>query len=162
MKIKTADLIGPALRYAVAVCEGFNVGILTVEEQWERFIEGASPEDLEKYADEYADIKAGFKTEICKVHDDGYKSALDARAWRFDEDWGVGGPIIDRALISVVHNDDEGQWEAGQRVQLQSMFGFNGDNYSVGPTSLIAAMRCHVTSELGDEVEIPDELMKQT
>ena len=26
---------------------------------------------------------------------------------------------------------------------------------------MIAAMRCHVTSELGDEVEIPDELMKQ-
>lgn len=80
----------------------------------------------------------------------------------YSAQWSQGGPIIDRALISVVYDDDEGQWEACQRVQLQSMFGFSGDNYSVGPTSLIAAMRCHVTSELGDEVEIPDELMKQT
>jgi hypothetical protein len=27
-----------------------------------------------------------------------------------------------------------------------------------GPTPLIAAMRCYVTSKLGDEVEVPDEL----
>jgi hypothetical protein len=27
-----------------------------------------------------------------------------------------------------------------------------------GPTPLIAAMRCYVASQLGDEVEVPDEL----
>ena len=150
MKIKTADLIGPALRYAVAVCEGFNVGILTVEEQWERFIEGASPEDLEKYADEYADIKAGFKTEICKVHDDGYKSALDARAWRFDEDWGAGGPIIEREKIDPISpTPSDPLWQA---IQWRFRHG------AKGPTPLIAVMRCYVASRLGDEVDVPDEL----
>lgn len=28
-----------------------------------------------------------------------------------------------------------------------------------GPTPLIAAMRCYVASKLGDEVEIPEELL---
>ena len=28
-----------------------------------------------------------------------------------------------------------------------------------GPTPLIAAMRCYVASKLGDEVEVPEELL---
>ena len=32
------------------------------------------------------------------------------------------------------------------------------DTESFGPTPLIAAMRCYVTSKLGDEVEIPEAL----
>ena len=31
-----------------------------------------------------------------------------------------------------------------------------------GPTPLIAAMRCYVTSKLGDEVEIPKDLLNAT
>ena len=31
-------------------------------------------------------------------------------------------------------------------------------NYSKGPTPLIAAMRCYVASKFGDEVEMPEEL----
>lgn len=33
-------------------------------------------------------------------------------------------------------------------------------HYLCGPTPLIAAMRCFVASKLGDEVEIPEELVK--
>mgnify|MGYP003443521145 FL=1 len=29
-----------------------------------------------------------------------------------------------------------------------------------GPTPLVAAMRCYVASKLGDEVDVPEELMK--
>lgn len=32
-------------------------------------------------------------------------------------------------------------------------------HYFVGPTPLIAAMRCYVASKLGDEVEVPEELL---
>ena len=31
------------------------------------------------------------------------------------------------------------------------------DHSQDGPTFLVAAMRCHVTSEIGDEVDIPEE-----
>jgi hypothetical protein len=30
-----------------------------------------------------------------------------------------------------------------------------------GPTPLIAAMRCYVASKMGDEVDVPDELVKE-
>jgi hypothetical protein len=33
-------------------------------------------------------------------------------------------------------------------------------NVQYGPTPLIAAMRCYVASKLGDEVEVPDELLQ--
>jgi hypothetical protein len=29
---------------------------------------------------------------------------------------------------------------------------------AIAPTPLVAAMRCYVVSQLGDEVEVPDEL----
>jgi len=36
----------------------------------------------------------------------------------------------------------------------------NGTLGQYGPTPLIAAMCCYVTSKLGEEVEVPDELVK--
>jgi hypothetical protein len=33
------------------------------------------------------------------------------------------------------------------------------DEEYFGPTPLIAAMRCYVASQLGDEVEVPSDLM---
>ena len=35
----------------------------------------------------------------------------------------------------------------------------NMDNVVEGPTPLIAAMRCYVASKLGDEVDVPEELL---
>jgi hypothetical protein len=32
------------------------------------------------------------------------------------------------------------------------------NDFAQGPTPLIAAMRCYVASQLGDEVEVPEEL----
>ena len=29
----------------------------------------------------------------------------------------------------------------------------------IGPTPLVATMRCYVASKLGDEVDVPDELV---
>lgn len=69
-------------------------------------------------------------------------------------DWSQGGPIIEREEIAT--RPTRFGWEA---VTEQS------DYYSVcrlfGPTALIAAMRCYVASKLGDEVEIPEELLCQ-
>ena len=157
MKIKTADLTGPALRYAVAVCEGYNVGVITIEEQWARFIKDAPPEEMEKYAKECAEIKAGFKDALCKIHEDGYKSAHDARAWNYDTDWAVVGPIVEREGIYLRANDTVTEWAAGALRK-------NRLDKKPGPlfyakTPLIAAMRCYVASRLGDEVDVPEELL---
>jgi hypothetical protein len=61
-------------------------------------------------------------------------------------DWAQGGPIIEREGIALyLYGGSE--WNAHV-----------GGRESVGPTPLIAAMRCYVASKLGDEVEIPEEL----
>ena len=60
--------------------------------------------------------------------------------------WAQSGPIIEREKITISDALDE--WVAGSKGRLTYF----------GPTPLIAAMRCYVASELGNEVEIPKEL----
>ena len=66
-------------------------------------------------------------------------------------DWSQGGPIIERESIKV--DPRKGQWEA--TIWNEAVM----QNPAYGPTPLIAAMRCYVASKLGDEVEIPEELL---
>ena len=67
--------------------------------------------------------------------------------------WEMGGPIIEREAIETAIYSD--QWQATMHLD-------NGSIYERGPTPLIAAMRCYVASKLGDEVDIPDQLMGVT
>ena len=81
---------------------------------------------------------------------------------RTSTDWAQGGALIEREGIGFFCNrttatgarftpDAGADWRA---------FALNkhGVHY-FGPTPLIAAMRCFCASRLGDEVEIPKELM---
>lgn len=66
--------------------------------------------------------------------------------------WAHGGPIIEQEKIDTKW--DRVVWLANSRwVQDEERV------YMYGPTPLIAAMRCYVASRLGDEVEVPDELV---
>ena len=68
----------------------------------------------------------------------------------YSTDWSQGGPIIEREGIQLHVNEAKTEW-------LGSCWGYPAQQY--GPTALIAAMRCYVASKLGDEVEIPDDLL---
>ena len=78
----------------------------------------------------------------------------DDDGWIFkpSTNWSQGGPIIERERISTQTTED--YWyadlttESGAFIQL------------VGDTALVAAMRCYVASKLGNEVDVPDELME--
>ena len=63
--------------------------------------------------------------------------------------WAQGGPIIEREGITVRRYTDA-LWDASMGRL---------DYVADGPTPLIAAMRCYVASKLGDEVEVPDEIV---
>ena len=63
-------------------------------------------------------------------------------------DWAQGGTIIERERITVEYSADPDTWCAC----------IMADQEVYGPTALIAAMRCYVASEMGEEVEVPDEL----
>ena len=65
--------------------------------------------------------------------------------------WAQGGPIIERERISIR------QWT---NVPIVHAYMPQDDApwASDGTSPLIAAMRCYVSSRLGDEVEVPEEL----
>lgn len=78
-------------------------------------------------------------------------------------DWEQGGPIIEREKIEVTpplpdwcRKDNDLDWMATSMPH-----DYEGvTTLEVGPTPLIAAMRCFVVSKLGEEVEVPDGLFK--
>ena len=113
MKIKTADLIGPALDWAVAKC------LQPGYEEWRliRWIE-----------QEFAPTA----------------------------NWAQGGPIIEREWLDLTswpnESDEEQRWQCHQYDAPKPY-------QALGPTPLVAAMRCLVASRLGDEVDVPDELV---
>lgn len=64
--------------------------------------------------------------------------------------WKQGGPIIEREICNA-YKDCTDEWYAISACG-RGVFG-------KGPTPLIAAMRCFVASRLGDEVNVPEELL---
>jgi hypothetical protein len=63
--------------------------------------------------------------------------------------WAQGGPIIERERIATWINGND-DWTATDGIKT-----------TTGETPLVAAMRCYVASKLGDEVEVPDELLEK-
>jgi hypothetical protein len=118
MKVKTSELTGAALDWAVAKCEGIELY--------------SGPRDKNPA------YKANW---VRRKHGGLYLPSTN---------WAQGGPIIERKGMLVAFNSFK--WEARH---------YDGENepwFMTGPKPLTAAMRCHVASELGDEVEIPGEL----
>lgn len=107
MKIKTSELQGAALDWAVAKCEGKCEGDFA----W------------------YYDRRDTFK---------------------YSTDWAQGGPIIEREELSRLMCFNTHEWLCN-----------NGDIFCEGPTPLVAAMRCYVASKLGNEIEVPNELIEE-
>lgn len=113
--MKTSELIGPALDWAVAKCEGHKVEPLP----------GLS------------------------VH--------SSASWSmYSTDWSQGGPIIDNIKGAQFKHWLESAPETACEFHIHNYY---GDWIQFGPTPLIAAMRCYVASKLGDEVDVPEELV---
>jgi hypothetical protein len=100
MKIKTSDLTGPALDWAVAKCEG----------------------------EDYAGLDFYVPSQL----------------------WDQGGPIIERECVSL---------QGAHGVWVATCIGRGSSTYCEGPTPLVAVMRGYVACQLGDEIDIPEELL---
>ena len=75
----------------------------------------------------------------------------DDNGWFLDYlTWAQGGPIIEREKLDVFCSGNVWDASTGDR---------HPNEIRTGSTPLIAAMRCYVASKLGDEVEIPVELL---
>lgn len=127
-RVKTADLTGAALDWAVAKCLGVRVYI----GRYEHTMTGSCLLDAE----------------LVDMNTDGPQEL------KFSRDWAQGGPIIERGEIDLYCHESPktgGGWWVAEITGTKAK--------AKGNTPLIAAMRCYVASKLGDEVEIPEELL---
>ena len=137
--MKTSELIGHALDWAVAKCEGAE----NLRENPHRF-------------DKRLIVKMAGRT-------------LFMKELRFSTDWSQGGPIIEREkIVLYIYTTSGGGssyrgWSANkherQYDEESGEYIKGSDFFMIGDTPLIAAMRCYVASKLGNEVDIPEELL---
>lgn len=132
MKINTNELIDEALNWAVIVAE-----------------HGKHDANNQRHVEHFKNIRGGHP-----LHQQGHYST----------NWAHGGPIIEREGITVREiSPIMGKTEVIARRWLAEMFRAPEKVRKAlghGPTPLIAAMRCYVAHKLGDEVDIPDELIR--
>lgn len=125
MKIKTKDLTGAALDWAMAKAD-----------------ENLYPK---------GDVRL-LDGKVFTIEPGNYEQSDRWQLYDPSTSWAQGGPIIEREKIGtdfLVHGFRGPVWYA--RI--------GGGDCMYGPTPLIAAMRCLVASKLGDEVDVPEELM---
>ena len=76
----------------------------------------------------------------------------------YSDTWVLGGPIIEREGMDLRHHGvDSRNGRTHWRASIQWLD--EADFEGIGPAPLIAAMRCYVASKLGNDVEIPKELL---
>jgi hypothetical protein len=88
-----------------------------------------------------------FEIEFLLMHQEG--------DLHYSTDWSQGGPIIEREGIELSPHPCAPWWARKYSPDV-GVFHRVG---VLGPTPLIAAMRCYVASKLGDTVDIPPELL---
>ena len=120
IQMKTSELTGAALDWAVAKCEG------------------------------YTDYCGQTDKMLAPRKEYGWVCLSDIT---YTTDWAQGGPILNNAKISRTI-DDTGRWIA-----------YSAYNYAeekqwmhCDRSELVAGLRCFVESQLGDEVDVPNEL----
>lgn len=137
VKVKTAELIGPALDWAV----GHALGAVV---KGHKFC--AKP--------------GSYVHPNCTVFPDG--SA--ATHWRPSTDWSQGGPLIEKFHVQTSFNGCG--FSRSPTGEHWCAYACNDSGEEMrpsgsGPTPLIAAMHAIVAAKLGDEVEVPEALVSQ-
>ena len=122
MKVKTHDLTGAALDYAVAMCN------------WPELVWGDTI-GLSAHA-------RGLIVIPERKEPDCY--------WSPSTNWSQGGPLIEQALLVVSPHPKYG-WQC--RAYMDTIT-YKGSSF------LMAAMRCYVVQSIGDEIDIPEELVQ--
>ena len=125
MLLKTSELTGPALDWAVAKVLGLGYQL----------------------DDKYGPMCFRPVTTPGVVH-------WDSKPPPYSTDWAQGGPILSEARISRTI-DHSGLWIA------YSAYNYSDEKQHMQchNEELVAGLRCFVTSKLGDEVDVPKELL---
>lgn len=135
IEVKTADLIGPALDWALAKADGADP-ILWDVCCGNGVSNGNPSEPPECCCNPLVDVSVG-----------GHK-------WAPSTDWAQGGPLIEKFQIGLLQPSASmcGEWHAST---LHPDF----TDYTHKTSPLIAACRAIVAANLGDVVSVPAELV---
>lgn len=127
--VATESLMGTALDWAVAKCEKLNV----IED----------PMGFKKDAPECS--QAGFwvwdETPPCTMQLIGINGQYSPST-----NWSQAGPIIEKYNIAIAPIPYWTSW-------------VSGDHQHRGQTALISAMKAYVASVLGEEIEVPENIL---
>lgn len=134
MKIKTSNLTGAALDWAVALCEGEIFSPLASSCHY--FAPSTNWKQGGPIIEREGIAVLRVEDMYLQANDGSYSHIMRWAAERGDCN----------ATSSTEH------------VQHDLMYQYYEESLIKGPTPLIAAMRCYVASKLGDEIEIPDSL----
>jgi hypothetical protein len=96
------------------------------------------------------DWAVAWAENITIKHFSGVFYLLDGDEWNPTRNWAQGGPIIESEGINTIQSGD---WIAEMDADHSG-----GVISTGGDTPLVAAMRCYVSSKLGDEIDVPEEL----
>lgn len=139
MKVKTSGLSGAALDWAVATCQNLPI---------KRDPMGLGDGSWWVFPDDFPPSPPGYR----RIGGTYSPSTNCMLSW----------PIIDGKRISTWWDYETQSWRAASEkwmtVRIESDAFFDMPEPTAGQTALIAAMRCHVQTELGDEVDVPEEL----
>ena len=129
MKMKTNELTGAALDWAVARCEALGTNLLRVS-AGRVFIKDCNTL-----------IPCHFSTDWSQGG-----PIIEREELSIEPQYTAGGL---ECWVAYGHN---------LRYTEQGNYIQGSDNRQYAPTPLIAAMRCYVASKLGDTIDIPEEL----
>lgn len=132
IEVKTADLTGPALDWAIAQIEGIRTLMVSPRKG-----EPKKPFAI-------------FGSLALSVSGDDQSSYAPSTCWH------CGGPLIEKYMLRVaphcMSNGVVKSWAADMTWPCNTMPG------RTGPTMLVAACRAIVMKELGTQVRVPKEL----
>lgn len=127
---KVSELSGKALDYAVAMHEG------------------RTPACYFQYTEE--------------IRLNGWRQ-LGPKHWQplanYSQNWAIAGPIIEREKITVKYTGSLLEFCAHLKTGVGKFTELPSDFVQYAKNPLIAAMRCYVASKMGEEIEIPDNLL---
>lgn len=134
IEVKTADLIGPALDWAVAKANGFAV-------------------QVRPYA-EFCNASTGHKVKA-RYHRVWYEFDGDLEEYSPSADWSQGGPLVDKYKPDL-QTTAQGEFAAYLNNDTACP---DPLIFQSGPTYLVALCRVVVAAKLGDVVGVPAELV---
>jgi len=101
---------------------------------------------------ELTDAALDWSVTKCQFIAGTANSLISSEVKPYSTNWAQGGLIIEREGIQIKKH-------ASNWIALPADAEFSEEAYQEGDTPLIAAMRCYVASKLGDEVELPEEVL---